>query len=53
VLRAFYDPVILELNEVRLKPHLKDAELNGVIYDLETKWPEDFFIPPGAILSVE
>lgn len=53
VLRALYDPVIIELNEVRLKPHLKDAQLNGVIYNLQTKWPDGFDIPPGAILSIE
>jgi hypothetical protein len=53
ILRAFYDPVILELNEVRLKPHLRDAQLNGVIYDLQTNWPEGFEIPSGAILSTE
>jgi hypothetical protein len=53
ILRALYDPVILELNEVRLKPHLQDAQLNGVIYDLQTKWPEGFEIPSSAILSTE
>ncbi len=26
-----------------------DADLSGAVYDNETRWPEDFSPPPGAI----
>jgi uncharacterized protein YjbI with pentapeptide repeats len=51
VLKALYDPEILELNEVRLKPLLNDAKLQGTIYDSNTTWPEGFIVPPSAVLK--
>lgn len=49
VLKALYDPWILELNEVRLKPLLVDAQLQGTIYDDKTIWPDGFEIPSSAV----
>ena len=46
----FYDPVIRELNETQLKPLLKDALLQGVLYNDATIWPLGFEIPSSAIL---
>jgi hypothetical protein len=49
VLKSMYDPLILELNEVRLKPLLVDAQLQGTIYNDETTWPAGFEIPSSAV----
>jgi hypothetical protein len=46
----FYDPVIRELNETQAKPLLKDAQLQGVLYNENTIWPLGFKIPASAIL---
>ena len=45
------DPAELELNETPLKPLLKDAILQGVLYNNETIWPLGFEIPPAAIFQ--
>jgi hypothetical protein len=45
----FYDPAIRELNETQFKPLLKDAQLQGVLYDESTIWPLGFEIPSSAI----
>jgi uncharacterized protein YjbI with pentapeptide repeats len=47
--RLVYDPVIRELPESRLKPLLKDAQLQGVLYNQNTVWPIGFEIPASAI----
>jgi uncharacterized protein YjbI with pentapeptide repeats len=51
VLKALYDPEILELNEVRLKPTLVNAKLQGTTYNQSTIWPDGFEIPTSAILK--
>jgi hypothetical protein len=43
------DSRVAELTEVRLKPYLHDAILQGVIYDENTIWPLGFDIPSSAI----
>jgi uncharacterized protein YjbI with pentapeptide repeats len=48
--KIVFDPVIPELNETSLKPHLTDAVLQGVRYDEKTIWPLGFEIPSSAIL---
>jgi hypothetical protein len=47
--RLVYDPVIRELPESRLKPLLKDTQLQGVLYNDTTVWPTGFEIPSSAI----
>jgi len=49
--KVISDHRILDLTEVRLKPLLKDAILQGVLYDQQTKWPVNFTIPSSAILK--
>ena len=51
VIKAFYDPFVLELNEVRLKTTLQDAILQGVLYNNRTIWPEGFELPPSVIFE--
>jgi hypothetical protein len=43
------DPIVLDLPEVQLKPLLKDASLQGVVYNDDTIWPIGFEIPPSAV----
>jgi uncharacterized protein YjbI with pentapeptide repeats len=45
------DPAETTLNETQLKPLLKDAVLQGVLYNDETIWPLGFDIPPAAIFQ--
>jgi hypothetical protein len=49
IVKAAYDPIILELIETQFKPLLKDAQLKGVLYDDATVWPVGFAIPDSAI----
>jgi uncharacterized protein YjbI with pentapeptide repeats len=44
------DPAELSLNETQLKPLLKDAVLQGVVYNEDTIWPLGFEIPVSAVL---
>jgi uncharacterized protein YjbI with pentapeptide repeats len=46
-----HDPFIQELNETNLKPYLKDAILQGVLYNDATVWPLGFEIPSSAIFQ--
>lgn len=47
--KAIFDPRVRELNELNIKALLKDAQLQGVIYNDNTIWPLGFEIPPSAI----
>ena len=49
IARLIYDPVVRELPESRLKPLLKNTQLQGVLYDQTTVWPIGFEIPASAI----
>jgi uncharacterized protein YjbI with pentapeptide repeats len=49
--KALFDPVIFDLPESRLLPLLKDAVLQGVLYNDQTIWPLGFDIPDSAIFS--
>jgi hypothetical protein len=49
LLKALLDPIVLDLPEVQLKPLLKDASLQGVVYNDDTKWPIGFDKPPSAV----
>ena len=47
--KVIADSRVSNLTEVRLKPLLKDAILQGVIYDETTTWPLGYVIPSSAI----
>jgi uncharacterized protein YjbI with pentapeptide repeats len=49
--KALADQRVADLTEVRLKPLIVDAILQGVIYDQNTIWPVGYDIPPSAILK--
>jgi hypothetical protein len=49
--KALFDPVIFDLPESRLLPLLKDAVLQGVLYNDQTIWPLGFEIPDSAIYA--
>ncbi|GAG75387.1 unnamed protein product, partial [marine sediment metagenome] len=42
-------PIVLDLPEVQLKPLLKNASLQGVVYNDYTIWPIGFERPPSAV----
>jgi uncharacterized protein YjbI with pentapeptide repeats len=51
IAKVVFDPLIRELTELNLKTLLKDAQLQGVIYDDSTLWPLGFAVPDTAIKS--
>jgi uncharacterized protein YjbI with pentapeptide repeats len=50
-LAQLYDGVISELNEADQESLYIDANLCGVQYDDQTRWPDGFAVPPCAVLT--